>query len=81
MASERMFRRALRVAWNTYVVICIVVTSLIIALTLLGAAMRRLDVVQLPNGAYLAHKHFFSTQYQDIVLHRKDGKGSNKQQN
>ena len=69
-----MLRKALRVAWNTYVVLCIVATSLIIALTLLGAAMRRLDVVQLPNGAYLAHKHFFTTQYQDTVVHHKEGK-------
>jgi hypothetical protein len=71
---KRFFLIILRVVWRLYVALCVLLISAYILLTVFMIASNRFDIVQLPNGAYLSHRHFFSWDREDIVMRHPDGR-------
>ncbi len=74
MALKSRLRAALRFVWKAYKAVCIVLGTLVIIYPLLVIAIIQTGAVELPNGTYMNRRHFFASQYRDIVLRAPDGR-------
>lgn len=62
-----------RISLAFFIWIMLAVSMAITSIILVGMAENRFDVVRLPNGSYMSHRHFFAFTREDIVLRRADG--------